>query len=435
MKSKFTFKLILMVFSILSYLSVSSQTKSSKALSVGDKLPAIHISKILNSTEAVRKIQDNFEKHLIIDFWSPYCSYSVKTFKELDSIQQLFKKDLEIIRVTRQTELDLRKLFARSEIASNSKLPLVYSDSTLREFFPIELPHQVWVDNKGIIRAIANPQNFTVENVKKLLHNGGLNLLPMDHFQNFNPAQPLFMQANMSFMNNLEQFSYYTKYINGINQKAGNTIDLITKQVIRRAYYNMSVKNLIKLAYDNFGSGEKYGALSDDRRVIYERDNPEKFFIPTDNNELIEWEWNNTYCYEIKVLPENADKVQQLMKHDLQRFFNVSVNEETRIVDGYALIISDKNKIPLSSGKGRSLTLYNQKSGITSVENQLVKQLIKSLEGKLRNDIIVDETNFKERILLHYKGKDNIQEMREELKKFGFDLIPKKVETKVLVIR
>lgn len=435
MKSIYTLKLILMVFSILSYLPVSSQTKSSKALSVGDELPAIYISKILNSTKDVRKIQDNFEKHLIIDFWSPYCSYSVKTFKELDSIQQLFKKDLEIIRVTRQTELDLRKLFARSEIASNSKLPLVYSDSTLREFFPIELPHQVWVDNKGIIRAIANPQNFTVENVKKLIHNGGLNLLPMDHFQNFNPAQPLFMQAKMSFLNNLEQFSYYTRYINGINQKAGNTIDPITKKVIRRAYYNMSVKNLIKLAYDNFGSGEKYGALSDDRRVIYEKENPERFFMPKDNNELIEWEWNNTYCYEIKVLPENADKLPKMMQEDLQRFFNVSINEETRIVDGYALIISDKNKIPLSSGKGRSLTLYNQKSGITTIENQLVKQLIKSLEGKLRNDIIVDETNFNERLLLHFKGRENVHEMREELKKFGFDLIPKQVETKILVVR
>lgn len=435
MKSKYTFKVILMVFGILSYLPAWSQTKSNKALSIGDHLPAIHISKILNSSRAVRKIQDNSEKHLIIDFWSPYCSYSVKTFKELDSIQQLFKKDLEIIRVTRQTDLDLRKLFARSEIASNSKLPLVYSDSTLREFFPIELPHQVWVDNKGIIRAIANPQNFTVENVKKLIHNEDLNLLPMDHFQNFNPAQPLFMQAKMSFLNNLEQFSYYTRYINGINQKAGNTVDPITKQVIRRAYYNMSVKNLIKLAYDNFGSGEKYGALSDDRRVIYERDDPERFFIPKDNNELIEWEWNNTYCYEIKVLPENAAKLPEMMQEDLKRFFNVSVNEETRIVDGYTLIISDKNKIPLSSGKGRSLTLYNQKSGITTIENQLVKQLIKSLEGKLRNDIIVDETNFKERLLLQYKGRENVHEMREELKKFGFDLIPKQVETKILVIR
>ncbi|MDP3467556.1 MAG: DUF3738 domain-containing protein [Daejeonella sp.] len=435
MKSKYTSKLILMIFSMLSYLPAGSQTKSNKALSIGDHLPAIHISKILNSTKAVRKIQDNTEKHLIIDFWSPYCSYSVKTFKELDSIQQLFTKDLEIIRVTRQTDLDLRKLFVRSEIASNSKLPLVYSDSTLREFFPIELPHQVWVDNKGIIRAIANPQNFTVKNVKKLIQNEGLNLLPMDHFQNFNPAQPLFMQAKMSFLNNLEQFSYYTRYINGINQKAGNTIDPITKQVIRRAYYNMSVKNLIKLAYDSFGSGEKYGALSDDRRVIYEKEDPERFFIPKDNNELIEWEWNNTYCYEIKVLPENADRLPKMMQEDLQRFFNVSINEETRIVDGYALIISDKNKIPLSSGKGRSLTLYNQKSGITTIENQLVKQLIKSLEGKLRNDIIVDETNFKERLLLHFKGRENVHEMREELKKFGFDLIPKQVETKILVVR
>ncbi len=435
MKNKSSLKFLVLVFSILSYLPVWSQTKSSKVLAVGDKLPAIQINNILNSNKTVRKIQDNPEKHLIIDFWSPYCSYSVNSFKALDSIKELFKKDLEIIRVTRQTELDLRKLFARSEIASNSKLPLVYSDSTLREFFPIELPHQIWVDNKGVIRAIANPQNFTVENVKKLVHKGDLNLLPMDHFQNFDPGKALFMQANMSFMTNLEQFSYYTRYINGINQKAGNSIDPITKKVIRRAYYNMSVKNLIKLAYDNFGSGEKYGALSDDRRIVYEKGDSENFFTPTDNNQLVEWQWKNTYCYEIMVLPENADKLPKMMQEDLQRFFNISVNEETRTVDGYALIVNEKNKIPLSSGKGRSLTLYNQKSGITTLENQLTKQLIKSIEGKLRNTIIVDETNFKERIMLNYKGKDTFQEMREELKKFGFDLIPKKVDTKVLVIR
>ncbi|MFA5246029.1 MAG: hypothetical protein WC380_12065, partial [Pedobacter sp.] len=89
MKSISILKLVLMLISILFYLPLWSQTKSNKALSVGDKLPEIHISKILNSNKAIREIQDNTGKHMILDFWSPYCSYSIGTFKELDSIQNL----------------------------------------------------------------------------------------------------------------------------------------------------------------------------------------------------------------------------------------------------------------------------------------------------------------------------------------------------------
>ncbi|OYZ27631.1 MAG: hypothetical protein B7Y24_17370, partial [Sphingobacteriales bacterium 16-39-50] len=62
MKNISILKPILMLVSILFYLPLWSQTKSSKTLSVGDNLPAIHISKILNSTKAVRKIQDNSGK-------------------------------------------------------------------------------------------------------------------------------------------------------------------------------------------------------------------------------------------------------------------------------------------------------------------------------------------------------------------------------------
>lgn len=433
MKRKFTIGLLLSL-AILLHFQAFSQNKT-KPLSVGDSLPGIFISNILNSSKPVRKIQDEPSMPLIIDFWSPYCGYSVEIFRELDHIQQLYKEKLEIIRVTRKTEADLRKLFIRSESAASSKLPLVFSDSTLKEFFPIELPHQVWVDNKGVIRAIVNAQDFTEENVKKLIENEDLGLLPMDHFQDFNPSEPLFLQAKISFRDNVAQFSYYTKYINGINEKTGSTIDPVTRKIIRRAYYNMSVKNLIQLAYDNFGSGGKYGLLSDNRKIIYERGDPERFFTPEDKNDLTEWQWNNTFCYEIQVLPENSGRIAEMMQQDLKRFFNITVSEEIRIVDGYRLLLIDKEKVPLSGGRGRGLTLVNQKTGIYTLENQSVKELVKSLGGVLRSSIVVDETNFKEKLQLQYKRSDNIQEMIAELRQFGFDLVPGKVEVPMLVVR
>lgn len=404
-----------------------------KKLMPGDRLPEIYLKNLINFPKGEAPLSDFYSPLLLLDFMNIHCSTSVSNFAKLDSLQEKFEGKLNIIRITRATDRDLNALKARSEPARNSRLSIIHSDSIFSKLFPIKLPHQAWIDKNGVVIAITSAQNASVKNVQAVLSGEKIKLLPMHHFEDFNAKMPLFSNASVGILEHTRQYSFFTGFINGIHTPMSTSSDPASKKVIRRAFYNTSIVNLFKHAYGGF-SESRLGIPTDNRKVILEVDNPSKFIGPADPADVLPWQWDNSYCYEIQVRPEDTNQLAENMKRDLSAFFKVNAGLEKRKISGYALVKTGGNKTLKTAG-GFPLRSFHTIDRYYELRNQPVGTLVNILMNCLSRDLIADETGIITNVDAKIYESGDLQSIRKNLKEYGLDLVKKDIEVEMLVIR
>lgn len=156
--------------------STFGQQINSKELVVGDKLPDVVLKKIIGFTKPTAKISDFKGKLLILDFWATWCHSCIEAFPKIDALQQQFGDKIQIMLVnTKNTEDDEQKVmdfYKKHKIKDpNFKLPSVYLETELSDFFPREtIPHYVWITKDGVVAAISKSEDVTSENIEKMLN-------------------------------------------------------------------------------------------------------------------------------------------------------------------------------------------------------------------------------------------------------------------------
>ena len=170
---------LLGVLAILCLLA-RAQQPALKPLTIGDTVPDITISKIINYKTTSAKLSDFKGKLVILDFWAVWCSGCIQGMPKLDSLQKEFKNKLQVIlindegeRSTLENEKKTKAFFDNLEIKSNGSFTLPSSlkrIDSLEKLFPhIFIPHYVWVGPKGKVIAITNSQEINRENIKAVL--------------------------------------------------------------------------------------------------------------------------------------------------------------------------------------------------------------------------------------------------------------------------
>ncbi len=158
-----------------------AQSPPVKALTIGDTVPDITISNIINYKTTSAKLSDFKGKLVILDFWAVWCSGCIQGMPKLDSLQKEFKNKLQVIlindegeRSTLENEKKTKAFFTNWEIKSNRSFALPSSlkrIDSLEKLFPhIFIPHYVWIGPKGKVIAITNSQEINRENIKDVLN-------------------------------------------------------------------------------------------------------------------------------------------------------------------------------------------------------------------------------------------------------------------------
>ena len=110
-----------------------TKAQSTKQLSVGDKVPDIQFTQMVNSKSQTASLSQFKGKLVILDFWATWCSACIKNFPLLDSMQRLHTDKLQVILVntatTHDTKEKITKLFSRlaNTWGRQSVLPVVYT--------------------------------------------------------------------------------------------------------------------------------------------------------------------------------------------------------------------------------------------------------------------------------------------------------------------
>lgn len=436
-------------FAIISCLLIVLFTraqKNDKPLSVGDKIPRVEMSALINFKSPTINTSDYKGKLLILDFWATWCAPCISAFPKLDSLQRMFKSQLEILPITYESERHVKNFMNGLKSIKGTSFRTVTEDTVLHKIFShVSLPHYVWINADGKVIAITSGKEVTESNIQSAIKNGELKVKLKDETARV-VGHPTFVpsiQVKTAEIIKIQQLSpselishsTLTRYIPGLSP--GMTFTDST--------YIMLANKTIKSLYITALFGNALGTINANIVSVEIPDSSLSYLVNGKNPTLIDtvfeesvWKRQQRYSYEIKVPSTLARQRFQLMLNELNNYFGslygIEGVVEKRNRKCLALVsISDTISIMSKGGKpGVSENRFYLKVQNSRI-NYLIAHLIKPLQ---LYPPIVDETNLTQKIDIELKcDLTNLSSVNLELKKYGLQLIEKEKEMNTPVIR
>ncbi|UOE52556.1 TlpA family protein disulfide reductase [Mucilaginibacter sp. SMC90] len=151
-------------------------------LHVGDKMPDMVISNVLNAREKTIDLAKLRGKVILLDFWNTFCSSCIEGFSDLDSLQHVYPDKLKVILVNPgngDTRKGIDIVIKRTKSWSNYgfDLPIVFPGSSVTSLFKFRgVPHTIWIGEDGTIIAITGKEDVTSKNIALAINGSKLNL-------------------------------------------------------------------------------------------------------------------------------------------------------------------------------------------------------------------------------------------------------------------
>ncbi len=410
--------------------SVVAQNKNS-GLVIGDRVPDVVLTGVINhSTDQIR-LSEYKGKLLIIDFWATWCSPCIAMMPKSDSLQKAFADQIQILPVTYQSEKDVKRLLAKASKLKNVTLPFVTGDTVLTKLFPHkELPHYVWIDKTGTVVAITGRHEVNAVTIKKMLAESGQALVQKkDAMKPYDPETPLLFQPLDIQRKQILFQSLLSSYVEGVQSR----FDVIRDErgsVTRITMANAWIQLMFSLAWSD---ETRYFSRN---RIVLEVKDPSVLISNQEGEPLKVWLRNHAWCYEVIVPKLLSAKVFEIMRSDMTRLFPQYIaSVEKRAMPCLVLVrTSDIDKLKSS----QTSSVSNADAFSLSITNSSIQLLVSQLNHYLQhvNKPVVDDTGYKGNVDVNLDARlSSVDDLRKALKAYDLDLIEKKYDIEVLVIR
>jgi thiol-disulfide isomerase/thioredoxin len=116
--------------------------------------------------------KDNLKgKFTILNFWSRFCSACVGFFPDLNTINEQFNDQVTIILIgTEDKQARMRPIYEKVRQKLRLTIPYAFDSVLFNQFVPQVVPHLIWIDNSGIVRAITGASDLRAENIRLFLN-------------------------------------------------------------------------------------------------------------------------------------------------------------------------------------------------------------------------------------------------------------------------
>ena len=425
---------LILIFSFFYFAKGQSVSK----LKVGDTL----------SPELIEVIKDNVEdinKPTIINFWATWCVPCIRELKVLNSILEE-NVDINILSVTYENE-DIASRFVSKDSGSDfHNLTVLSGDTLFIKFFPHKLlPHNIWIDGKGIIQQITGGEEMTRENVFSFISGRELKMSQKIDILDFKPYEP-FRHSDSEY----KYRSILTKRVEGLpSGGASIAVGYADKTMMERVFFfNSTLEQMLWSAVNLNKSMENYFntmriETADSLRFFSTGRAPESF-AKSKYESIDEWRLDHTHCFELN-LPEAVKDTlfYTYMLDDLKRNFNfdIEVVEDSVVCS----VLTRDNSIPLTYNQVDS-TLLRFKDNELIVENVDVLSLYQYMNDRLRPglNVMPEDPPFIDRtggvrlsfVLKLKEGVPRYKYVKEYIEKeFGIKVHHEEVKYDITVIR
>lgn len=393
-------------------------------LSVGDKVPPVILKNIINHPQASAQLSSYNDKLIILDFWATWCAPCIKELPKLESLQKHFAGKVQVLVIAYEPTQTVKAFIKSNKVAASVALPFVTADTLLSKLFPHNtVPHQVWLYD-GYVKAITDVGYTTVKNLRAVLEGKHINLPVKKDFIGFNKKLPLLQNGNGGGEEDIISRSLFTNHLSGVKEGYGNVVSNGTKRIY--------AINLPVLSLYNVAIGKRIN-----NRVVLETNDSARFI---NNTHLTgEWDVNNTFSYELTVPAlRSKEESNAIILQDINRALNLYGRMEKRLVKCWALTALDTAKFQTKGGSPQ-FSLATSDEPYTVLKNKSLTSLIEALNhhvpGYPLRPIVVDETNYTRGVDIHLNAPlDDLPGLKNELLRFGLDLIPVHRQLELLVI-
>jgi thiol-disulfide isomerase/thioredoxin len=424
-------RLFILILSLIFHLCGLTQTQKLKALTLGSTFPQIAIKGYSGAKDGKFRISDYKGKLVILDFWGVSCQGCVKLMPYMDSLQSRFKDQIQVVLVTGNTKEEVEKLLSRVKI-HRPTIPMITEDKMLHQLFPhIAVPHHVWINGEGKVEQITEAYSTTEANVQATLQGKKLQLPLKSDLLDFDMMKPLWLEGGGRLNYHLQHYSYLMSRISEYPATIEGGIYDPSEKKMGIKMLNMPLMELYKTAHF-----EVYSNEVPDNLVVVEVKNRGRFYEPVSWSEKDSWKNENEFSYELAMPLGDPKKRFEIMRQDLDRYFNYEAHFEKRKVKCLVLTrFSTEDKFSSKGGKS-----FDKMAGDTIIIQNcpLSTSLVSRLKYAYRNTPlpVVDGTGYSGKVDLIIPGSlNNLTSVNNQLHHYGLDLSEKQTEIEVLVIK
>jgi len=434
------FKIIFLIGAFVTLnLAARAQTQSFEALKIGDKIPDFTFGNLQNNKGHSQKASELYKSGLlIINFWATWCVPCVRELPFLDSIQLQNMSYYNMVCVTDQSKATLSAYLEKHRDLKNLKF--LAEDKKLAQYFPHHtIPHNVWIDKNGIVKAITGDEYISDKSIKAFLK--GQTKMPVKQEDlTFDWAKPLVV-ADTEFLyrsiitpsKNIgdagvilpDSSMYRTRFLAWNRTKT----DLIWSAEMRSVmskrdwkYVELHVKDSLGFVYPAFTNIPGW----------------QRIYLP----DLKIWSKKYQYCYELAFAKKtNIDTFYSLMHQELSSYFKVKVEIKIKETDCWAIKeIPGKLNDTNFTEKAQKQKLHFE-GNVMIAKNQTISEIAKVLSSDFfsMDFPFIDKTSGKKSLSINKDFKDlssglTIERLKECLNEIGFDLNLEKCPYPFLVI-
>lgn len=421
---------------ILCIVFYQAKSQNIKTLGIGDTLPLINVQVINGDQVEIRPLSSFYKNtFLILDFWANWCGPCIAAIAEADSVAKKFNGQVNVLPITYQDAGTIRNFIKSNSMLNKLELNYVTNDTVLmgRQISFKILPHEVWIDTNGIIKAITYPDEITPENIEKFIQKETLTMIEKLDILDFDLSKPL-SDANNDFLYR----SILTTYKQGVSNSIGAFVPAYIKEEKIQKFSGINV-DLLSLFYAAYSHSKPY--LYFNRIELNIRDSVALSPFLKENNPSRKLLMKNTYCYEL-ILSEkiSQDIFYSYLLQDLNRTSKYKASIVKRKKECWIIVNTSKsNNPPLSALTSR---LIWERGTLKSMENISMEVLQYYLNWNMKLPVI-DETGFRQPFDMDFNFKAinvedvvafDIESVKSSLRKYGFDIKKGKRYVDILVI-
>lgn len=315
-------------------------------------------------------------------------------------------------------------------------LPVSFDSAVFREAVPGPVPYIIWIDPKGIIKAISSSSDLVEQNLAKFIKS--------EPFA-FKNASEGFLNLESKIIDSMELAKVTPNWDSSLLYQSMLRRPVISPMLLPASvsewlaysspnkFHTMgaSIIRLYQYAYADFIS-----AIPGDS--MYEKVRLMPILETLDSTRLSDGYKYGTevYAYSVTIPRVKATtlSIQHKMQNDLKQFFGYEVHVEKRTLPCWKLITIENGKERLLKTK-IDTTIYDYDQ--VSLNNVIMVDLIRSIFEFMRsNELILDETGISDTFDIEMKLiLSDIEGMIKELNRNGLSLIRGKHEVDVIIIK
>jgi thiol-disulfide isomerase/thioredoxin len=401
---------------------------------IGKRCPEFVLKQIDYYSKKRVSLADFNGQYLILDFWNEHCSACIESFPEVNKLQKEFEGKVQIVLVSPGGMS--KKLYERVKTKLDLHLATAYDSLTFYSFVPAGLPHVIYIDKNGIVKAITSTESK--ESIQSFIE--GKDFSYMDRSSKANRKRDLFDRDEPLLTNgnggNDTSFLYRS-----LLKKWSTDMPMIYYSNMKKAYDKYKRFEVTRIPVEWLYSYAYLGNLT-----LGDFDTPEfseyRYFPINEISDSSKFKPNlttgaNLYCYSLMVPPSKASAsyLRSVMQNDLQNYFGFIAKIETRKFTCYYLESKCKSKCKIET-KGEKSDIKSTEKGLI-LKNRPMVDLMRLINSKLLYNFgpVLDKTEISGNIdFIFDEISESFDDVAKNLSRYGLELVKGQKEMKVLVI-